>query len=132
MSRHVVDASVLAEILLDTPRGRVTADRFGDPADEMHAPHLVVTECLSVIRGWARSGQIDDVTAADAVAALGAFPVELWDERPFLPAAWAHRHNLSADDAQYVALAVALDAPVHTHDRRLARAAAQVCEVRAG
>ena len=36
---------------------------------------------------------------------------------------WELRHNLTAYDAVYVALAEALDAPLLTRDRRLAAAA---------
>jgi predicted nucleic acid-binding protein len=41
----------------------------------------------------------------------------------FLPRVWALRHNLTAFDAVYVALAEALDAPLLTPDQRMAAAA---------
>ncbi len=40
----------------------------------------------------------------------------------FLPRIWQLRHNLSAYDAVYVALAEQLDAPLITRDNRLAAA----------
>ena len=39
-----------------------------------------------------------------------------------LPRVWELRHNLTAYDAVYVALAEALDAPLLTRDQRLAAA----------
>jgi predicted nucleic acid-binding protein len=39
-----------------------------------------------------------------------------------LPRVWELRHNLTADDAAYIALAEALDATLLTRDRRLAAA----------
>lgn len=47
---------------------------------------------------------------------------------PFAPLIWEWRHNLSVYDAWYVALAHKLDVPLLTADRRLARAAAGLCE----
>jgi predicted nucleic acid-binding protein len=41
---------------------------------------------------------------------------------PLLDRVWALRHNLSANDAVYVALAEVLDASLVTSDRRLAHA----------
>ena len=51
---------------------------------------------------------------------------------PFAPHAervWALRHNLTAYDAWYVAVAEALDCPLATLDRRLSRASGPACEV---
>ena len=39
-----------------------------------------------------------------------------------LPRVWALRHNLTAYDAVYVALAEALEAPLLTRDQRIAAA----------
>lgn len=42
---------------------------------------------------------------------------------------WAMRHDISAHDAGYVALAEALGVPLVTLDRKLARTAERYCEV---
>ena len=49
--------------------------------------------------------------------------IELVDMMPLLPAVWEMRHNVSAYDAMYVALARAVDAPLLTLDRGMAAAA---------
>ena len=49
--------------------------------------------------------------------------------RPHAERVWALRHNLTAYDAWYVAVAEALDCPLATLDRRLSRASGPACEV---
>ena len=50
------------------------------------------------------------------------FPMRRYPDDFLLPRVWDLRHNLTAYDAVYVALAEALDAPLLTRDRRLAAA----------
>jgi predicted nucleic acid-binding protein len=53
---------------------------------------------------------------------LQAFPFD-----PFAERVWQLRHNLTSCDAWYVAVAEALELPLATLDKRLARAAGRVC-----
>ena len=46
-----------------------------------------------------------------------------------LPRIWDLRHNLTAYDAAYVALAELLDAPILTRDRRLVTAAGHRAQI---
>lgn len=62
-------------------------------------------------------------TSAAAVDDLADLPLHRYPHDFLLPRVWALRHNLTAYDAVYVALAEALDAPLLTRDRRLAKAA---------
>lgn len=117
----VVDASALAEFLLWTRRGERVAEVLAAQG-EVHAPHLLVTEALSVLRGWALGGKLDTQRAATAGADLSQFPVHLWDARPLTERVWALRDNLTAYDATYVALAEALGCALVTGDVRMARA----------
>ncbi len=118
---RVVDASALAEYLLGTATGERVAKEVDGHA--LHAPHLVVTETISAIRGWVLGGHLDPGRAATACADLTDLPLHLWDARPLTPRVWTLRDRLSAYDATYVALAAALDAPLLTSDARLARGA---------
>ena len=107
--------------MLDTRLGRVVGDRLlADP--DVHIPHLASIETASVIRGWARAGRVDMSEAADAMDRLSELAAERYDHEPFLSRVWELRHNLTAYDALYVALAEALDAPLVTCDARLGRA----------
>ncbi len=119
----VVDASAFAEFLLGTgPGERVAAILV--QASEVHAPYLLVTEVASVIRGWVLGGHLDAHRGEAALADLAAAPLVLWDERALLPAIWRWRHNLTADDAAYAALADTLGWPLVTTDVRMATALA--------
>jgi predicted nucleic acid-binding protein len=111
----------LADYLLDTRRGRLVGDRLlADP--NLHIPHLATIETASVIRGWVRGGRLDESAAVQALDHLSDLAAERHDHEPFLRRVWELRHNLTAYDALYVALAEALDAPLITCDGRLARA----------
>ena len=56
-------------------------------------------------------------------------PIRRYPHDVLLPRVWDLRHNLTAYDATYVALAEALDAPLVTRDRRLACAAGHGAEI---
>jgi predicted nucleic acid-binding protein len=118
----VLDASAILEMLLGTPAGMEVAARVADAALALHVPHLVDVEVAQVLRRYVRDAQI---AAEDAVAALR----DLRDlnltrhaHEPLLDRVWELRHNFSAYDAVYVALAEVLDASLVTCDRRLAHA----------
>jgi len=119
----VLDASVVVELLLQTPIGRAVAARLADPTDHAHAPELMDVEVLHVLRRHDMAGTVPRARCAMASRDLADLGVERWSHGPLLGRVWVLRHNLSAYDATYVALAEALDAPLLTLDRRLAQAA---------
>jgi predicted nucleic acid-binding protein len=49
-------------------------------------------------------------------------PLRRYSHDFLLPRVWGLRHNLTAHDAVYVAVAETLDAPLLTRDRRMAAA----------
>lgn len=119
----VVDASALAEFLVGSRRGLAAADALARDA-QRHVPHLAVVETASVLRGWARGGQLTEQRARAALTDLADFPAGRWPVESLLPRLWELRDHLSAYDATYVALAEALEATLLTADARLARALA--------
>ena len=119
----VVDASALIDVLLPAPRQRVVDARLLDPKETRHAPHLIDIEIAQVIRRHSASGQIDQERCRTAIVDLADFPMRRYPHDLLLRRVWELRHNLTAYDAVYVALAEALDAPLLTRDRRLAGAA---------
>lgn len=123
----VLDASACAEYLLGTRLGlKVAAALKGE---DLHAPHLLVNECSSVLRRWNLGGEIHDDRARVALGDLAALQVHLWDSTPLLGAIWQRRHNLTAYDATYVALAAWMGVGLLTTDRRLAAAAPETCRL---
>ena len=124
----VIDASVLFEIVADTPGAEQL--RTICAADTDHAaPHLVDAEVLSVIQRAHRAGRMDATAASQALEDLRAWPGERWSHRPLLDRAWQLRDNVRGYDALYVALAEALDATLVTLDRRLSTAPGIGCRV---
>jgi len=55
----VLDASVAIEVLLNTSAGIQIAERFFDPDETIHAPHLLDVEVAQVLRRYARTGELD-------------------------------------------------------------------------
>jgi predicted nucleic acid-binding protein len=119
----VVDASAVLEVLLRTAAANLVEDRLFDARQTLHAPHLLDVEVAQVVRRYAAKGEIDAARGRAALADLADFPVRRYPHDMLLPRIWDLRHNLTAYDAAYVALAEALNAPLLTRDRRLAATA---------
>ena len=118
----VVDASAALELVLGTPRGQVLAGRFFAPGQTLHAPHLIDLEVAQVLRRYASLGEVSAERGRQALADLADLPLSRYPHTVLLPRVWELRHNATAYDAAYLALAEALDAPLVTADARLATA----------
>ncbi len=125
----VVDASALIELLLPSDAAGAVAARLFDSGDSVAAPHLIDVETAHVLRRYVLAGEIDDRRGREAVADLADMPIRRYPHDILLPRVWDLRHNFTAYDAVYVALAEALDAPLVTRDRRLAGAAGHGAEI---
>jgi predicted nucleic acid-binding protein len=119
----VVDASALLEVLLRSPAAKRVEARLFETGQTLHAPHLLDVEIAQVIGRYAARGEIDALRGQNVLDDLADFPLRRYPHRVLLPRIWALRHNLTAYDAAYVALAEALDATLVTRDGRLAAAA---------
>jgi hypothetical protein len=73
------------------------------------------------LRRYVRSAGISAERAAEALADFLDLPLTRYPHFVLLPRAWQMRHNLTAYDAAYLALAEALYAPLLTRDRVVAR-----------
>ena len=116
----VLDASAAVEYLLETELGR----RVGDVIDGVRllAPEMLDAEALSALRQRVQGEYITEETALRALDKLADWPVERVPHRNLTRPAWALRHNVSAYDALYVALAQIHGATLITVDAKLARA----------
>jgi predicted nucleic acid-binding protein len=79
----VVDASVLFEVVADTPESERLRGRLADDSDHA-APHLIDAEVLSVIQTHHRRGVLDLTAASQAVDDLRVWAGERWPHRPLL------------------------------------------------
>lgn len=118
----VLDASAAVEWLLGFPAARAVHSRLGSPDESLHAPHLLPLEVAQVLRRYAAADEISDARAADALTDLADMDIALYSHAVLLPDVWRMRHNLTAYDAAYVALAEILHATLLTLDARLAAA----------
>lgn len=124
----VIDASVLFEVVADTPEAESLRQVLSADTDHA-APHLIDAEVLSAVQMHHRRGDLDQTAAGQAIADLRSWPGERWPHDLLVGRAWELRHNVRGYDALYVALAEALGAPLLTLDARLASAAGPTCEI---
>jgi predicted nucleic acid-binding protein len=115
----VADSSAVVEVLLNTPSGLEIRRRF-ELEEAIHVPHLLDLEVLQVLRRYARTSILDDQRVAEALQDFEDLPLRRHSRRVLLPRIWELRHNLTAYDAAYLALAEILDAPLITRDRAFA------------
>ncbi|WP_088959634.1 type II toxin-antitoxin system VapC family toxin [Micromonospora purpureochromogenes] len=126
----VVDASVLADALVDDgPVGDAARSELtGDP--HWAAPAHLLVEVMSVIRGKVLGGKLGLPRAQEAVDTLPSLVIDEIQTPVLLDRMWQLRGNVSAYDAAYVAAAELLACPLVTGDGRLAKASGVRCEIR--
>jgi predicted nucleic acid-binding protein len=119
----VVDASTLTDFLI----GREAAldavqDALGaDDQQPLYAPELVWPETLNALRRMTLRGDLSDDRATQAALELHDVRLVCFSHAPLRERIWQLRHDLTAYDATYLALALGLDDPLLlTGDRGLA------------
>jgi len=118
----VLDASAMVDWLLQTSSGQRIEERIFSRNESLHAPHLLDLEVAQVLRRLAHQGVISEQRADEAIRDLLDLRLTRYPHLVFLPRIWQLRHNLSAYDAAYVALAEKLGAALVTRDARLSSA----------
>jgi predicted nucleic acid-binding protein len=127
VSLAVIDASVLAVFYVaDDPRHDLVVERL-KVGDALFAPAHLDAEIVSALRGMARSNRGLEQVVPRALSHLAGFPVRRMPLPPLLNRMWELRHNITAYDAAYVALAERLQAVLITCDARLAAASGPNC-----
>jgi len=117
----VVDTSAVLEALVARDPASGLVERLADDGD-LHAPHLIDVEILHALRRLAASGEISEDRAADARADVRELALVRYPHFDLSDRIWELRHNLTAYDATFVALAESLGVPLLTCDARLAEA----------
>ena len=120
MTRYVIDASALVEVVLLTDLGEIVARTIRDC--ELIAPDLIYAEVLSTLRRSVLAQSMPEPIAAAAVRRLLNAPIARQSHAGLVEEAWEYRHNVSAYDAFYLAVAYRNDIPLITVDYRLSRA----------
>lgn len=93
------------------------------------APDLLVFEVLAVLRRDLGRGALSEHRARGAIDDLGDLAVDLFPTLALRGRAFDLRHNFTAADGLFVALAELLEEPLATKDQALADAAREHTEV---
>jgi predicted nucleic acid-binding protein len=117
----VVDTSAVLEALAAHDAVPELIERLAGDGD-LHGPHLIDTEVLHALRRMTINHEISDERAADARSDFAELTLVRYPHQPLSDRVWELRHNLTAYDATFVALAEVLAAPLVTCDTRLASA----------
>jgi predicted nucleic acid-binding protein len=125
----VLDASAAIDWLLQTSVGQRVEKRIYSHNESLHAPHLLDLEIAQVLRRLTREGMLSAHRADQAITDLLDVRISRYPHFLFLPRIWQLRHNLSAYDAAYVALAEKLGATLVTRDNRLASASGHAAQI---
>jgi predicted nucleic acid-binding protein len=125
----VIDCSAMIELLAAKTRTGDAIARRVTAAQTLCAPYVLDGEVISALLGLMRGQKISEREADAALSNYRAFPVERQDVLPLWPRLKSLHANLSAYDAQYVALAEALRVPLITADARIKRSGIARCEV---
>jgi predicted nucleic acid-binding protein len=123
----VVDASAVIDLISVTGRKHPLYDRLS--GERLLAPDFLPIETASGLRGMNLGGKLTDAEISDAAARLPRLRIDLHASLPLIPRVLALRHNFSAYDASYVALAETCGCPLLTYDKRLAKAARKYCAI---
>ena len=117
MAEVVVDASAIVDLLLDNELGGAVRRRLAGHI--LHTPAHLDAEVLSALGRLHRAGDIEAGDVESRLQGLAAAPLQRHGVSDLLIGSWARRHQLRLVDALYVQLAVSLDLPLITTDRRL-------------
>jgi predicted nucleic acid-binding protein len=115
----VLDASVVVELLINGPLADSLRRDLFQRSESFIAPHLLDIEVVSALRNLTASLRIDSHRSGQLLTQLAALPAERYPHAPLLGRIWELRHNFTAYDAAYIALAEATDSVLYTTDSKL-------------
>lgn len=119
----VLDASAAVDWLVQTPAGQRIGHRIRSRNETLHAPHLLDVEIAHVLRRLVRQGVVAPKRADEAIRDLLDLRIHRYPHVLFVARIWQLRHDFTAYDAAYIALAEQLGGALVTRDRRLASGA---------
>lgn len=113
----IIDASAMVEALVGRESDEELLNALSGDVD---APHLLDVEVLSVLRELLLGGKLAPEEADQARLDHFAFTITRHETAPLAERMWQLRHQFTSYDANYLALAEALQAPLYTCDAKLA------------
>lgn len=117
----VVDCSIVIRLLSNLNGDDLLRQRL---ARTLHAPALIDAEVSSVVRGLAITSKpnvrITAERAGEMLTDYTGLRIVRYPMQPLQRRVFELRHNLTAYDAMYVALAETLDVPLLTDDTKFA------------
>jgi len=117
----VLDASVVVELLTNGPLADSLRRDLAGRGDSFIAPHLLDVEVVSAIRGLIAGQRIDSHRIEQFLTGLVMLPARRFPHTPLLSRIWELRHNFTAYDAAYIALAEATNSVLYTSDEKLSK-----------
>jgi predicted nucleic acid-binding protein len=116
----VLDASVVVELLIAGPLADSIATSLAGRAEPWLAPHFLDIEVMSALRGLVAGRRIDLHRCEQVLKELARLPAQRCSHTPLLSRIWELRHNFTAYDAAYIALAEETGSALFTCDSKLA------------
>ena len=117
----VLDASVVVELLTNGALAASLRRELEGSEDSFLAPHLLDVEVTSALRNLVAGRRIDSRRSKELLTGLAALPAERFSHVPLLGRIWELRHNFTAYDAAYIALAEATGSVLYTCDEKLSK-----------
>ena len=117
----VLDASVVVELLTNGPSADSLRRELAGRGGSFLVPHLLDVEVASALRNMTAGRRIDSHRGAQLLEELAMLPAERYSHAPLLARIWELRHNFTAYDAAYIALAEATNAVLYTTDEKLGK-----------
>jgi len=117
----VLDASVVVELLTSGDLADAIRGELSGRDESFIVPHLVDVEVVSAIRGLVAGQHLNSYRSAQFLAGVAALPAKLYSHTPLWGRIWELRHNFTAYDATYIALAEATNSDLYTCDDKLSK-----------
>jgi predicted nucleic acid-binding protein len=115
----VLHASVVVELLTNGALADSIRSELAGRDESFIVPHLIDVEVVSAIRRLAAGRRIDSHRSEQFLAGLRALPADRYSHTPSIGRIWELRHNFTAYDATYIALAEATNSVLYTCDGNL-------------
>ena len=117
----VLDASVVVELLTNGALADSIRNDLSRRDDSFIVPHLIDIEVMSALRRLVAGQRPGTDRTEQFLTGLAALPAERYSHTPLIGRIWELRHNFTAYDATYIALAEATNATLYTSDEKLSK-----------